>query len=55
MVACVAQGKTLMLITNSDYAYTQTMMSFAYDRFLAPHGMRWRDIFDMARAFPSCF
>ena len=36
-----------MLITNSDYEYTQTMMSFAYDRFLAPHGICWRDIFDM--------
>ena len=48
------QGKTLMLITNSDYVYTNTMMSHAYDRYLAPHGMRWRDIFDMVRACLIC-
>lgn len=27
-------GKQLLLITNSDYQYTNRMMSFAYDRFL---------------------
>ncbi|GAX76350.1 hypothetical protein CEUSTIGMA_g3796.t1 [Chlamydomonas eustigma] len=39
-------GKQLLLITNSDYEYTNQMMSFAYDRFL-PEGMKWRDLFDM--------
>ena len=44
---CVdAQGKLLMLITNSDYQYTDKMMSFAYDEFLPP-GKSWRDLFDM--------
>ena len=44
-----AQGKTLLLITNSDYQYTDRIMSYCYDRFL-PTGMRWRDLFDMVRA-----
>lgn len=35
-----------MLITNSDYHYTNKMMSFAYNRFM-PHGSTWRDLFDM--------
>jgi 5'-nucleotidase len=39
-------GKMLLLITNSDYVYTDTMMSYAYDRFL-PGDMTWRDLFDM--------
>ena len=43
-----AQGKILLLITNSDYQYTDVMMSYCYDRFL-PQGMRWRDLFDMVR------
>jgi hypothetical protein len=41
-------GKMLLLITNSDYEYTQRMMAYAYDRFLPP-GMGWRDLFDMVR------
>ena len=36
----------LLLITNSDYVYTDTMMSFAYDPYL-PEGRSWRDLFDM--------
>lgn len=40
------QGKVLMLITNSDYLYTNKMMSFAYNRFMPP-GKTWRDLFDM--------
>jgi hypothetical protein len=32
-------GKMLLLITNSDYEYTERMMSYAYDRFL-PEGMK---------------
>jgi hypothetical protein len=43
------QGKTLMLITNSDYQYTDRMMSHAYDRYLEAEGMTWRDIFDMVQ------
>eukprot|EP00879_Flechtneria_rotunda_P022853 GHRR01024151.1.p1 GENE.GHRR01024151.1~~GHRR01024151.1.p1 ORF type:complete len:430 (+),score=143.52 GHRR01024151.1:536-1825(+) len=39
-------GKMLLLITNSDYEYSATMMSYAYDRFL-PAGVTWRDLFDM--------
>jgi 5'-nucleotidase len=41
-----AAGKRLVLITNSDWPYTDFMMSHAYDRFL-PAGMRWRDLFNL--------
>ena len=37
-------GKKLLLITNSEWAFTDAMMRFAYERFL-PEGMRWRDLF----------
>jgi HAD superfamily 5'-nucleotidase-like hydrolase len=39
-------GKKLLLITNSEWSYTQHMMSFAFDRFL-PQGMSWRSLFDV--------
>ncbi|XP_061354796.1 uncharacterized protein LOC133299353 [Gastrolobium bilobum] len=39
-------GKKLLLITNSDYRYTNTMMQHAFNRFL-PSDMDWRDLFDM--------
>ncbi len=39
-------GKKLLLITNSEWHYTQAMMSYAFDRFL-PAGMSWRELFDM--------
>ncbi|XP_077232694.1 uncharacterized protein LOC143870068 isoform X2 [Tasmannia lanceolata] len=39
-------GKTLLLITNSDYHYTNKMMQHAFNRFL-PNDMGWRDLFDM--------
>ena len=39
-------GKSIILITNSDYEYTDRMMSFAYNDFL-PEGMRWSYMFDM--------
>jgi len=39
-------GKKLLLITNSEWSYTQHMMSFAFDRFL-PDGMTWRSLFDV--------
>ncbi|KAK8939568.1 hypothetical protein KSP40_PGU018632 [Platanthera guangdongensis] len=39
-------GKKLLLITNSDYHYTNKMMHHAFNRFL-PNEMGWRDLFDM--------
>lgn len=39
-------GKRLILITNSDYHYTNKMMQFAFNQYL-PEGMDWRDLFDM--------
>ncbi len=39
-------GKRLMLITNSDWAYTRSMMSYAFDRFM-PKGQSWRALFDV--------
>jgi 5'-nucleotidase len=39
-------GKRLLLITNSDWAYTRAMMSYAFDRFL-PSPMKWRELFDL--------
>jgi HAD superfamily 5'-nucleotidase-like hydrolase len=41
-----AAGKKLVLITNSEWHYTQAMMSFALDRFLPP-GKTWRSLFDL--------
>ncbi len=37
-------GKQLVLITNSEWTYTQAMMTYAFDRFL-PAGQTWRDLF----------
>ncbi|PUZ57503.1 hypothetical protein GQ55_5G437200 [Panicum hallii var. hallii] len=39
-------GKRLLLITNSDYHYTNKMMNHAFNRFL-PNGVGWRDLFEM--------
>ncbi|XP_020520497.1 cytosolic purine 5'-nucleotidase isoform X1 [Amborella trichopoda] len=39
-------GKQLLLITNSDYHYTNKMMQHAFNRFL-PNGMDWTDLFEM--------
>ncbi|MCO5561073.1 hypothetical protein L7F22_014694 [Adiantum nelumboides] len=39
-------GKRLLLITNSDYHYTNKMMQHAFNRFL-PDNMDWRALFDM--------
>ena len=41
-----AAGKELLLITNSDWAYTRRMMAYAIDRF-CPSGSTWRDLFDI--------
>jgi HAD superfamily 5'-nucleotidase-like hydrolase len=39
-------GKRLMLISNSEWIYAKTVMSYAYDRYL-PDGMTWRDLFEL--------
>ncbi|KAK9161863.1 hypothetical protein Syun_008204 [Stephania yunnanensis] len=39
-------GKRLVLITNSDYLYTDKMMQHSFNKFL-PNDMVWRDLFDM--------
>jgi HAD superfamily 5'-nucleotidase-like hydrolase len=39
-------GKRLLLITNSDWAYTRAMMSYIFERSL-PGSMSWRDLFDL--------
>jgi HAD superfamily 5'-nucleotidase-like hydrolase len=39
-------GKKLLLITNSGWFFTQSMMSYALDRYL-PAGSSWRDLFDL--------
>ena len=41
-----AAGKKLLLITNSEWHYTQAMMTWALDRLL-PDGQTWRDLFDV--------
>ncbi|MEL6189983.1 MAG: HAD-IG family 5'-nucleotidase, partial [Myxococcota bacterium] len=40
-------GKKLLLITNSDWPYTSSMMAYAFDRYL-PGTTTWRDLFDVA-------
>jgi HAD superfamily 5'-nucleotidase-like hydrolase len=40
-------GKTLLIITNSEWSYAAPMLTFAFDRFL-PGGMTWRDLFDVS-------
>jgi HAD superfamily 5'-nucleotidase-like hydrolase len=39
-------GKLLLLVTNSDWTFTKSMMTYTVDRFL-PDGMTWRDLFDL--------
>lgn len=39
-------GKRLVLITNSDWAYTSQMMTYAFDHF-CESGSTWRDLFDL--------
>jgi 5'-nucleotidase len=39
-------GKLLLLVTNSDWSYTRSMMGYAFDRFL-PAGPGWRGLFDL--------
>lgn len=47
-------GKKLLLITNSDYHYTNKMMNHAFNRFL-PNDVGWRDLFEMVSCVsPLC-
>ncbi|XP_021313634.1 5'-nucleotidase domain-containing protein 4 isoform X2 [Sorghum bicolor] len=39
-------GKKFLLITNSDFHYTNKMMNHAFNRFL-PNDVGWRDLFEM--------
>jgi HAD superfamily 5'-nucleotidase-like hydrolase len=39
-------GKKLLLITNSDWSYTRSIMPLCFDPFL-PAGTTWRDLFDL--------
>jgi 5'-nucleotidase len=39
-------GKKLLVITNSEWAYTRSMMSYVFDRYL-PKGSSWRKLFDL--------
>lgn len=39
-------GKRLLLVTNSEWHYTQAMMAYAFDCWL-PAGTTWRDLFDV--------
>jgi HAD superfamily 5'-nucleotidase-like hydrolase len=41
-----AAGKRLLLVTNSEWAFTRAMMQYAFDRFL-PAGTSWRQLFDL--------
>lgn len=52
-----AAGKKLLLITNSDWAYADPIMHYAFDRYL-PAGETWRALFDVvvvAASKPSFF
>jgi 5'-nucleotidase len=40
-----AAGRKLLLITNSDWPYTRSVMSYAFDRYLDSGS--WRDLFDV--------
>lgn len=39
-------GKKLLLITNSEWPYTDALMRYSYDPYL-PRGGTWRDLFDL--------
>lgn len=45
-------GKRLLLITNSEWSYTQAMMTYAFDRFV-PAGQTWRDLFHLVMVSAS--
>ncbi len=39
-------GKKLLLITNSEWQYTRSIMNMSFDPFL-PEGITWRDVFEV--------
>lgn len=39
-------GKKMLLITNSEWSYTQALMRQTFDPYL-PKGLTWRDLFDL--------
>jgi 5'-nucleotidase len=39
-------GKKLLLITNSEWSYTRSIMQYTFDQFL-PQGISWRELFDI--------
>ena len=43
-------GKKLLLITNSDYLYSNKMMEYAFDPYLKEH-KSWRDLFQVVITF----
>ena len=43
-------GKKLLLITNSDYLYSNSMMEFAFDPYLKEH-KSWRELFQVVVTF----
>jgi hypothetical protein len=43
-------GKKLVLITNSDFHYTDKMMRHSFNRFL-PNDMGWRDLFEIVSSY----
>ncbi len=48
----LAYGKKLMIITNSDYTYTNDLLNFAINPFLKNH-TKWQDIFDIVITLAS--
>ena len=43
-------GKKLMIITNSDYAYTKVLLEYAIDPYLKKHAS-WKEVFDLVVTF----
>lgn len=39
-------GKQLVLITNSEWTFTASMMAYTFNRYM-PDGQTWRDLFDL--------
>jgi 5'-nucleotidase len=40
-------GKKLLLITNSEWSYTQSVMSYCFDPYLPKEMRSWRELFDV--------
>lgn len=41
-----AQGKDIIIVTNSDYAYTRMLLDYAINPFM-PEGKSWKDLFSL--------